>query len=95
MAEPPTITTPDSGSPGDAVSRTRTYGVWQHIWSATLKRKDRKYDLGRYAREVLATEDTRRSVLGFTLCGSIMRLWEFDRVGGIASSLFDINKGGL
>ena len=52
-------------------------------------------DLGRYAREVLATQDTRRFVLGFTLCGSIMRLWEFDRVGGIASSPFDINKDGL
>ncbi|KAI9777873.1 MAG: hypothetical protein M1839_008550 [Geoglossum umbratile] len=27
--------------------------------------------------------------------GSIMRLWEFDRLGGIASSAFDINKEGL
>ena len=52
-------------------------------------------DLGRYAREVLAAQDTRRFVLGFTLCGSIMRLWEFDRLGGIASSPFDINKDGL
>jgi Fungal protein kinase len=52
-------------------------------------------DLGRYAREVLAAQDTRRFVLGFTLCGSTMRLWEFDRLGGIASSPFDINKDGL
>lgn len=52
-------------------------------------------DLGRYAREVLAAQDTRRFVLGFTLCGSIMRLWEFDRLGGIASLPFDINKDGL
>lgn len=52
-------------------------------------------DLGRYAREVLAAQDTRRFVLGFTLCGSIMRLWEFDRLGGIASPSFDINKDGL
>lgn len=29
-------------------------------------------DLGRYAREVLAAQDTRRFVLGFTLCGSLM-----------------------
>ncbi|KAK8048254.1 Protein kinase-like domain [Apiospora phragmitis] len=27
-------------------------------------------DLGRYAREVLAAQDTRRFVLGFTICGS-------------------------
>ncbi|KAF1358632.1 hypothetical protein EJ07DRAFT_122543 [Lizonia empirigonia] len=52
-------------------------------------------DLGRYAREVLAAQDSRRFVLGFTLCGSFMRLWEFDRLGGIASKQFDINEDGL
>ncbi|KAI9668712.1 MAG: hypothetical protein M1817_005196 [Caeruleum heppii] len=52
-------------------------------------------DLGRYAREVLAAQDTRRFVLGFTLCGSVMRLWEFDRLGGIASATFNIHKDGL
>jgi hypothetical protein len=52
-------------------------------------------DLARYVREVLVAQDTRRFVLGFTLCGSTMRLWEFDRVGGIASAPFDINKDGL
>jgi hypothetical protein len=52
-------------------------------------------DLGRYAREVLAAQDSRRFVLGFTLCGSLMRLWTFDRLGGIASEQFDINIDGL
>ncbi len=52
-------------------------------------------DLGRYAREVLAAQDTRRFVLGFTLCSSIMRVWEFDRLGGIASERFDIHEDGL
>jgi len=52
-------------------------------------------DLGRYAREVLAAQDNRRFVPGFTLCGSRMRLWNFDRLGGIASSQFDINEDGL
>ncbi|KAF2475021.1 uncharacterized protein BDR25DRAFT_301533 [Lindgomyces ingoldianus] len=52
-------------------------------------------DLGRYAREVLAAQDSRRFVLGFTLCGSLMRLWEFDRLGGIASAQFDVNEDGL
>lgn len=51
-------------------------------------------DLGRYVREAFAAQDSRRFVLGFTLCGSIMRLWEFDRAGGIASLPFDINKDG-
>ena len=52
-------------------------------------------DLGRYAREVLAAQDSRRFVLGFTLCGPLMRLWEFDRLGGIASTRFDVNEDGL
>ena len=48
-----------------------------------------------YAREVLSACNTRRFVLCFTLCGSLMRIWEFDRLGGIASEQFDINKDGL
>ncbi|GKZ29644.1 hypothetical protein AbraIFM66950_005925 [Aspergillus brasiliensis] len=51
-------------------------------------------DLGRYAQEVFASQDARRFVLGFTLCGSIMRLWSFDRVGAISSTAFNINKDG-
>ncbi|KAJ4411003.1 hypothetical protein N0V85_003876 [Neurospora sp. IMI 360204] len=52
-------------------------------------------DLGRYAREVFAAQDSRRFVLGFTICRSLMRLWEFDRLGAIASEQFDINEDGL
>ncbi|TWU72848.1 hypothetical protein ED733_002636 [Metarhizium rileyi] len=52
-------------------------------------------DLGRYAREVLAAQDARRFVLGFTICGSLMRVWVFDRLGGFASEHFDINDEGL
>lgn len=48
-------------------------------------------DLATYAREVLKAQDALRFVLGFTLCGSIMRVWQFDRLGGIASDKFDIN----
>ncbi|KAK2732850.1 hypothetical protein FQN57_002462 [Myotisia sp. PD_48] len=52
-------------------------------------------DLARYAREVMAAQDSRSYVLAFTLCGPKMRLWEFDRLGGIASEQFDINEKGL
>ncbi|CAG9987750.1 unnamed protein product [Clonostachys byssicola] len=51
-------------------------------------------DLGRSVREVLTAQDNRRFVLGFTLCGSLMRIWEFDRLGGTASESFDINQDG-
>lgn len=52
-------------------------------------------DLGTYAREVLAAQANRRFVLAFTICGSLMRIWVFDRLGAIASEQFDINKDGL
>lgn len=52
-------------------------------------------DLATYVREVLSAQDGRRFVLGFTLCGSLMRIWEFDRLGGFASEPFDINEDGL
>ncbi|EGX87996.1 Protein kinase-like domain [Cordyceps militaris CM01] len=51
-------------------------------------------DIGRYAREVLASQDTRRFVLAFTLCGPLMRIWVFDRLGGISSERFNINEDG-
>ncbi|KAJ8071763.1 hypothetical protein OCU04_002079 [Sclerotinia nivalis] len=51
-------------------------------------------DLVKYVREVFRAQDTRRFVLGFTICGSLMRLWRFDRLGGMASKSFDINKDG-
>jgi hypothetical protein len=44
----------------------------------------------REVHAVFATQDNRRFVLGFTICGSLMRVWEFDRLGGIASAIFDI-----
>ncbi|EEH16178.1 serine/threonine protein kinase [Paracoccidioides brasiliensis Pb03] len=53
------------------------------------------FDLGRYAREVLAAQDARHFVLSFTLCGPFLQLWNFDRLGGIASEEFNINQDGL
>ncbi|EHK21640.1 uncharacterized protein TRIVIDRAFT_222882 [Trichoderma virens Gv29-8] len=52
-------------------------------------------DLARYAREIFKAQATRRYVLGFTLAGSIMHLWNFDRVGAIGSAKADINQDGL
>lgn len=44
---------------------------------------------------MFGAQSNRRFVLGFTLCGSLMRVWAFDRLGGIASEQYDINKDGL
>ncbi len=51
-------------------------------------------DLATYTREVFCSQD-RRFVLGFTLCGYMIRLWYFDRSGSSGSSSFDINQDGL
>ncbi|PSN59265.1 hypothetical protein BS50DRAFT_580135 [Corynespora cassiicola Philippines] len=72
---------------------------WSHVLiPGELKSNPREdnhsttwFDLVRYAREILSAQDTRRFVLGFTLCGSIMRVWEFDRLGVVGSTPFDIN----
>ncbi|KKZ65096.1 hypothetical protein EMCG_01336 [[Emmonsia] crescens] len=76
---------------------------WSEILVPGELKNDEKYDspsqawldLGRYAREVLGAQDSRRCVLGFTLCGPFLRLWQFDRLGGIASERFSINENGF
>ncbi|TGO43961.1 hypothetical protein BCON_0689g00010 [Botryotinia convoluta] len=48
--------------------------------------------LAGYAREVFGSQPERRFVPGFTICGSMMRLWVFDRSGSYNSEKFDIHK---
>jgi hypothetical protein len=54
-------------------------------------------NIAKCAREILATYYNGHFVLGFTLCGSNMRIWDPDRVEGISSEEFDISSkdGGL
>ncbi|EEP83047.1 conserved hypothetical protein [Uncinocarpus reesii 1704] len=76
---------------------------WSEILVPGELKNDRTYDvpsgarldLARYAREVLSAQDGRRFMLGFTLCGPLLRVWEFDRCGGIGSEAIDINQDGL
>ncbi|KAJ5723663.1 hypothetical protein N7488_001698 [Penicillium malachiteum] len=91
---------------GDTTQEPKTDEEFRYRWSHILVPGELKsnraadiaselwIDLATYAREVPAAQDTRRFVMGFTLCGSFMRIWEFDRIGGIASERFDINKDG-
>jgi hypothetical protein len=48
--------------------------------------------LAGYAREVFGSQPDRRFVPGFMICGSLMRLWVFDRSGLYSSEKFDIHK---
>ena len=49
----------------------------------------------KYARGIFRAQDSRRFVLGFALCLSIMRLWEFDRLGATSSIPLDIHQHGF
>ncbi|KAK4248230.1 hypothetical protein C7999DRAFT_40513 [Corynascus novoguineensis] len=93
---------PDEPIAGSVAKRKIDIGFTQILVPGELKSNpsadtpsEARLDPGRYAREVLAAQDTRRFVLGFTLCGSLMGIWVFDRLGGIASEQFDINKDSL
>lgn len=46
--------------------------------------------LASYVREVFGAQPNRRFVLGFTLCGHDMRIWQFDRAGAIGSKAIHI-----
>ena len=48
--------------------------------------------LGRYVRDAFATQPARRFVHGFTLLGSTIELWVFDRSGPYSSGPFDITR---
>ncbi|OAV91702.1 hypothetical protein PTTG_27886 [Puccinia triticina 1-1 BBBD Race 1] len=48
--------------------------------------------LAKYVCEVFKAQPTRSYVVGFTLAGTSMRLWQFDRSGAIGSELLDIKN---
>ena len=76
----------------------------EHDWSNVLVIGEHKQNpdedgstktllqLAGYAREVFGSQPDRRFVPGFTICGSVMRLWVFDRSGPYSSEKFDIHK---
>ncbi|PQE18224.1 hypothetical protein CJF32_00010706 [Rutstroemia sp. NJR-2017a WRK4] len=76
----------------------------EHDWSNVLVIGEHKQNpdedgstktlvqLAGYAREVFGSQPERRFVPGFTICGSIMRLWVFDRSGPYNSENFDIHR---
>ncbi|KAF8846692.1 hypothetical protein BDZ45DRAFT_719281 [Acephala macrosclerotiorum] len=76
----------------------------EHDWSNVLVIGEHKQNpdedrstktlvqLAEYAREVFGSQLDQRFVSGFTICGSVMRLWLFDRSGPYGSEKFDIHK---
>jgi hypothetical protein len=76
----------------------------EHDWSNVLVIREHKQNpdehrsakipaqLAGYAREVFRSQPERRFVPGFTICGSLIRHWVFDRSGPYNSENFDIYK---
>ena len=56
------------------------------------KRTDEVIEFCGHAREVFASQPTRRFLHGFFIRGSMMQLWVFDRSGPYASEKFDIHE---
>lgn len=86
-------------TPADAV-----FQDGEHDWSNVLVIGEHKRNpdedgytktlvqLAGYAREVFGSQPDRRFVPGFTICGTLMRLWMFDRSGPYSSEKFDIHR---
>lgn len=55
------------------------------------KKRDEVIEFCGHAREVFASQPTRRFLHGFFIRGSMMQLWVFDRSGPYASEKFDIH----
>ena len=84
----------DGGSQDDPPHWHRILVVGELKSQAIEDNREKTFmELAQYAREVFRTQD-RRFVLGFTLCGSMFRLWQFDRSGSSGSTSFDVNKDG-
>lgn len=71
----------DVGFVNDPKARKNSRYHWSQILVPGELKSSPKADtsniwlaIGRYVREVLATQDTRRFVRAFTLCGSLMRI---------------------
>jgi len=77
---------------------SKTVHKWKDVEViGELRESDKEWkakllQLGRYMRDVFATQPTRRFVHGFTLLGTTMELWIFDRSGPYSSGLFDIHE---
>jgi hypothetical protein len=54
--------------------------------------KTKLLQLSRYVRDVFFTQPTRRFVHGFTILGTTMELWVFDRSGPYVSGPFNIHE---
>lgn len=84
-----TLAGPDFLCPSDQ------FLIPEHVCDATHLQYDiRYYSFTKSAKSVMAAQDTRRFILGFTLWNSTMAVWKFSRLSSIFSDSFDINVQG-
>ena len=87
------LTPADVALPNGEHDRSNVLVIWEHKQNPDEDRCTKTLvQLAGYAREVFGGQPERRFVPGFTICGSMMRLWVFDRSGPYNSEKFDIHK---
>lgn len=87
----------DFGFASSVESENSIFCNWPHILvlgEIATDSSDLWLNVGQLAKTVMSAHENRRFLLAFTLCGPTMTIWEFDRLGGIASEQFDINVQG-
>jgi hypothetical protein len=89
--------------PGSSAEASSTDCLrWQEVEKFGELKKNQKEDnkvpiweqIAGYNREIFGAQPGRRFVVGFSICAAYMRLFEFDRSGGVASDAFDIHLDG-
>ncbi|KAL1978298.1 hypothetical protein VTN31DRAFT_1157 [Thermomyces dupontii] len=79
-------------SPSDTKHNWRDIEVIGELKASEHSVKCPLVQLARYARDVFAYQPTRRYLHGFTISGSTMTVWIFDRSGCYSPATFDIHK---
>ena len=83
---------PQDVKKANAVHNWKDVNVIGELRASNHEWKKKFLQLGRYMRDVYTTQPIRRFMHGFTLLGTAMELWVFDRSGPYSSKAFDINN---
>ncbi|EFQ97876.1 FunK1 protein kinase [Nannizzia gypsea CBS 118893] len=75
----------------DSVHNWKDVDVIGELKQSNYDKKGTLLQLGRYVRDVFSCQPTRRYIHAFTLCGSEMEAWVFDRSGSYGPGPFDIH----
>lgn len=82
---------PNDGKTSDSAHDWKDIRVIGELKESNRDKKGTLLQISRYVRDVFSCQPTRRYVHAFTICGSEMEVWIFDRSGPYSPDLFDIH----